>query len=194
MTVDEFIQPENPKPQVSDRIRKLAEKAQKGKIGDDIAMAGVPFEKDVWNKAIDEFTDALYATADVAEAVEKAIAYIKDTDWYKNLAAEDKKAAEDKFRNEHIDADILNEPIEIVAKNALADAVAVEKFGKDAVQQMIDSLPKSDPGRDILERMLNNIDQAKLEENRKSILNGDTRISKEGQAMAAIDLALAGLS
>lgn len=81
-------------------LRKIADDIRNGKIDDDITMAGVPFAKEVWNAALEATATALEAGADIADAIKDGIAYIKNTDWYKNLSAEDQAKAESKFDKE----------------------------------------------------------------------------------------------
>lgn len=88
------------KSDAGEALRKFSDKLRdKGKIGDDIAMSGIPFAKEVWNGAIDLTADAINAGADFVDAVKVGIDHIKSTDWYKKLADADKLKAESKFNN-----------------------------------------------------------------------------------------------
>lgn len=79
----------------------LADKIRKGKIGDDIAMAGVPFAKEVWNGAIEAVAKAVEGGMLLKDAIQKGIDYIKETDWYKNLKDSEKSKAEKRFTEHH---------------------------------------------------------------------------------------------
>ena len=189
---DEIVKPAEEPPKVEKPIaakaKKIADKVRKGKIDDDILMAGVPFAKELFNGAVETAARTIELGGDVAQAVSDAINHIKKSDWYKGLDDE-KKAKAEKLVNDAVEK-ANKDDLHLVAANAFVDAIAEEKFGVEAVQAMIDALPKGSSANEILGGILKNIDTKKLEENRKNILDGNRTPTKESQAMAAVDLAL----
>jgi hypothetical protein len=179
-TVGKFLG-EDKKP-VSAKIQSLIDKLEKAKITkklDDPASMGVS-DVDLFNAAITAAQDVLGATQNIAKALEAGYAKLKnqgDKDKLKELLSEEEEKEEPTN-------------IHLVAANAFADAIAGEKFGTQAVQSMIDALPKGESANDILSKILKNIDTKDLETNRKNILEGKPSISKEVQAKAVVDLAL----
>jgi len=91
----------NPKEKaISEKAKSLADKIRKGKIGNDINMAGVPFLKEIWNEALEVMATTVELTGDIAQGIKDGIEYIKNTTWYKGLSDENKQKAEDLFESE----------------------------------------------------------------------------------------------
>lgn len=77
------------------RIQALADTIRKGKLDKDIALAGIPFAKEVWNGALEAMATSLEAGEKIGDAIGKFIDHVKGSDWYKNLTADDKKKADE---------------------------------------------------------------------------------------------------
>lgn len=120
---------------------KVAKKIRKGKISDDIAMASVPFIKEVWNGALEVLAQTVKATGQLHEGIQKAIEYIRDTDWYKSLSKDDQVDAEEKF------ADHANNN-EIEGKNysELLNPNKGQEVSKEEVEQILTDIKSAQPG------------------------------------------------
>ena len=100
---NEKQEPKVEKPFNKDKFKKIADIVRKGMIEDDIMMSNVPFAKEIWNGAVETFAKTIEITGDAAEALSKAIAHIKQSDWYKNLSDDNKKRAEARFKQDYED-------------------------------------------------------------------------------------------
>lgn len=94
---------------ISAAARKLAGKIREGKISKLGGFKSSTGFDAVWDGSLEIVATALEKGADIADAVEKGLEYIRNTDWYKNLS--EKQDFEDKYR-EH-----FNEPRETGIKN-----------------------------------------------------------------------------
>tara|TARA_R110001606_G_scaffold58220_3_gene139610 strand:- start:3605 stop:16288 length:12684 start_codon:yes stop_codon:yes gene_type:complete len=73
-------------------LRGLAEKLEKGKIGDDVLMSGLPFLKQSINGIITVAQKTLGATARVSEIIDFVIAEIRKDEGYRKLKDSTRKA------------------------------------------------------------------------------------------------------
>jgi len=83
--------------------QKIADFLRGGKLDKDIAMAGIPFLKEVWNGALEIAAITAEVTGDSVKAIKAAIQHIKSTDWYKSLSTSDKEKMINHFVDEHLD-------------------------------------------------------------------------------------------
>lgn len=82
-----------PKAQISDKAKKVADTIRKGKIRKPgIFMASSPATA-VWDGALEVTAKAVEAGGVIGDAIMAGIAYIKKSDWYKNLSADKQKEA-----------------------------------------------------------------------------------------------------
>lgn len=84
-------------PEIALKLRDFAAKIRQGKISRiEGFKANTPFSL-AWDGALEVLATTLDTTADITVAVNKAMTYIKDTDWYKGLSLGRRKEFEDKF-------------------------------------------------------------------------------------------------
>jgi hypothetical protein len=74
-------------------FKKAADFVRKGKVGKDgVAMSGV-IPPPIWNAAIEGVARAVELTGDFVYATNAAVAYIKQTDWYKKATTQEQNKA-----------------------------------------------------------------------------------------------------
>lgn len=95
-------EPSNAKPAIGAPARKLAIKIREGKISKLGGFKSSTGFDAVWDGSLEVVATALEKGADIADAIEQGLKYIRNTDWYKNLT--EKQDFEDKYK-EHIESE-----------------------------------------------------------------------------------------
>ncbi len=84
-------------PEIAVKLKDFATKIRQGKISKIQGFkSNTPFGL-AWDGALEVLATSLDTTADITIAVNKALSYIKDTDWYKGLSIGRRKEFEDQF-------------------------------------------------------------------------------------------------
>ncbi|MBF0553677.1 MAG: hypothetical protein HQK96_03885 [Nitrospirae bacterium] len=84
---------------IKQKAKGLADKIRAGKLPNDITLGTIPFAKELINRAIEVAAKTVELGGTVAQAIEDAIKFIKDSDWYKKLSDDDKEKAEYRIGN-----------------------------------------------------------------------------------------------
>ncbi len=87
---------------LSGKFNRLADKIEKGKLGDDLMLGTIPFAKEAINGAISAAAKIIRAGGKLADAIDEAIKYLKSTDAYKSLTDKEKINKVEKFVTDHI--------------------------------------------------------------------------------------------
>lgn len=84
-------------PEIATKLKDFAEKIREGKISRIQGFkANTPFTL-AWDGALEVLATTLDTTANITIAVDKALAYIRNTDWYKGLSTGRRQEFEDSF-------------------------------------------------------------------------------------------------
>jgi hypothetical protein len=102
------------KPSVKKAAKRIADKIREGKTNrPDIFMSSSPAAI-VWNGALEVAAKAVEAGGSIAEALQKGLEHIRNSDWYKNLSDDTKKSAEKGFRDHINETNPKNTQVEVV--------------------------------------------------------------------------------
>lgn len=115
-TPKEEVKKETPK--AGDAARKLADKIRSGKISKLGGFKSGGFDA-IWDASLEVVASAIEAGASVADAIQSGLAYVKKTDWYKNLS---NKEEFDKKYQEHLSAEYSGIGITHADTSAIRDA------------------------------------------------------------------------
>lgn len=137
----------------ADASKRLADNIRRNKIIKDkdkdiVFMQVIPFQREIWNGAVEIVAKSIETTGKIADAVVLGVNHIKGSDWYKNLDAEQKDRAVKRFEKE-FEQEKKKEPklSEKQPSEKLADRiikrVEAQKKGKfDPVAEMVNTLFK----------------------------------------------------
>lgn len=98
------------KASISARGKAIAKNIRKGKLSRPGTFSAASPASLVWDAAIEIAATSVEAGSTIAEAVQKGIEHIKNSDWYKNLSSDKQRAAEQEY------SDFLNEQQDTVGK------------------------------------------------------------------------------
>jgi len=110
---DAVIQEQTEKLSTSKKAKKLADKVREGKINRPSAFMAATPASIIWDGAVELTALTIQVGGNIAEAVEKGLEYIRQSDWYKNLSDDKKTNAEQQFvdyHNQYEDEDSVQTP------------------------------------------------------------------------------------
>lgn len=110
---------------LGESAKSIADNIRKGKLGKDGAKMSLPLVTQVWDGSLEVVAKTIEAGGQVAEAIEKGIEYLKNTDYYKGLSENGKKNFEARIR------DHVNELVPAEAKGTAEMFDALDKMRED---------------------------------------------------------------
>lgn len=105
--------------------KTIADNIRKGKLGGKGPKMSLPLFEQAWDGSLEVVAKAIEAGGSVAEAIEKGIEYLKNTDYYKGLSDRLKASLEEDLRDD------LNSKIPAEAKGTAEMFDALDKMRED---------------------------------------------------------------
>lgn len=121
-------------PEISKNLRNIANKIRQGKISKLKGFKVATGFDAAWDGALETLATTLELTADLTTSINKALEYIKNTDWYKNLKKEKQTEFDNKFIS-HIDNELSKE---------YADATKHKFINKDIEERFEQAIVKEE--------------------------------------------------
>jgi len=139
-----------------ERAKEFADILRKGKIDADIAMAGIPFFKEVWNGSIEIAARTIEAGGTIAEALQKAIQALKESEWYSKLKDDEKLASEKKVKDYLVDLLPMDKPEVSEGKIKVPNSL-IRKYvgeGVDNIEDLTSKIIGQLKDKDVTERQV----------------------------------------